>query len=742
MPKPQEYQYFDSAIFRIPTLCYNRPINVGKYLIDTQTLNTTQEFLEGLFLASPTLFNEIEKYSTGLLTGNALLKFQISILKYYSRLTIRCTPFGLFAGCGVAEVGEASGIIPVSIKKFRSSTRLDMNYLCTLIQDISKKEEIRDQANYYPNSSLYSSGINFRYTEFNFIKTQRKYTLTEAKQNVYLQKILESASRGKKIEELSNLLVDNEITFEEAKEFINELIDNQILISNFETAVTGKELLPQFVEKLETLSGTTQLVNNLKEIDKLLHGIDSHPIGRPVSHYQNIKEKLGKFTAKFDEKELFQSDLYVPAEKAIIGKPIIEAAQKAIAVFCRFTPKLENPLLKKFREDFYKKYEEQEIPLAQVLDVETGIGFGNIEGQKGDISSLLEGLRFTGKATSSQNVKINQVQELLIKKYEDFLQNRTHEIEITDIDVKGLLVEWGDLPNTISAMIEVIHTEKSPDGPLIILKHSGGSSAANLLGRFCYLDKKIQKFVKDIVQKEKDLNPDKILAEIVHLPESRIGNILMRPTLREYEIPYLANTSVESSNVISITDIMVSVPLGRYIKLRSEKLNKEVLPRLTCAHNFSNNALPIYQFLCTMQTQGLRGSIGFNWGSLMENKPFLPRVRYQNTIFSSAIWNISSEDIKKIPGIRDNLFFEKVAEFKKGKKIPDKVFLVQGDNKLLIDFNHPLSVQMLFSEVKKRGFRLEEFLFVDKYPLVKRGDEVFTNQVILCFYKIKREGNG
>jgi lantibiotic biosynthesis protein len=176
--------------------------------------------------------------------------------------------------------------------------------------------------------------------------------------------------------------------------------------------------------------------------------------------------------------------------------------------------------------------------------------------------------------------------------------------------------------------------------------------------------------------------------------------------------------------------------------LRSEKLNKEVLPRLTCAHNFSNNALPIYQFLCTMQTQGLRGSIGFNWGSLMENKPFLPRVRYQNTIFSSAIWNISSEDIKKIPGIRDNLFFEKVAEFKKGKKIPDKVFLVQGDNKLLIDFNHPLSVQMLFSEVKKRGFRLEEFLFVDKYPLVKRGDEVFTNQVILCFYKIKREGNG
>ena len=180
---------------------------------------------------------------------------------------------------------------------------------------------------------------------------------------------------------------------------------------------------------------------------------------------------------------------------------------------------------------------------------------------------------------------------------------------------------------------------------------------------------------------------------------------------------------------------MVSVINGGKIVLRSKRLNKELIPRLTTAHNFSFNALPVYQFLCNMQTQNLSGGLGFNWGSLLDKKEYLPRVKYKNVILSSATWNISSKDVKHIPKISHVDFLTEVDKFRTTKKLPEKVLLVQGDNKLLIDFNHPLSVQLLFDETKNKGFRLEEYLFRNNNALVTRGENNFTNQVILCFYK-------
>jgi hypothetical protein len=83
-------------------------------------------------------------------------------------------------------------------------------------------------------------------------------------------------------------------------------------------------------------------------------------------------------------------------------------------------------------------------------------------------------------------------------------------------------------------------------------------------------------------------------------------------------------------------------------------------------------------------------------GALLEDKSFLPRVRYNNVVFSPAIWNIVPDDTKQIPKITSKDFYKKILDFKYRLNLPDKALLVQGDNKLLIDFRNLLSTQMLF----------------------------------------------
>jgi hypothetical protein len=313
--------------------------------------------------------------------------------------------------------------------------------------------------------------------------------------------------------------------------------------------------------------------------------------------------------------------------------------KEGIEVLNILTVKPARDLLTKFRDAFSKKYEDKEIPLLQALDTESGIGFLQNHGPStGDYAPLLDDIVLPQPDPQSFTIEWNNVQSYLFKKYLGAIKENKYQVELTEKEIKELrAINNRDdlLPVTLSSMVQII---KIDGNERVIMESAGGSGAANLLGRFCHTANNINSHVAEIVEKEASYYHDKIVAEIVHLPESRTGNVLHRPVFRKYEIPYLAKASVKKEFQILPEDIMVSVHNNRIV-LRSKKLNKEIIPRLTTAHNFSYNALPVYQFLCNMQTQGLKPGVGFNWGTLSGQYPFLPRACYKNLIFSLAKWN-------------------------------------------------------------------------------------------------------
>jgi hypothetical protein len=212
--------------------------------------------------------------------------------------------------------------------------------------------------------------------------------------------------------------------------------------------------------------------------------------------------------------------------------------------------------------------------------------------------------------------------------------------------------------------------------------------------------------------------------------------------LREYEIPYLAKASVPLDFQIPLSDLFISVRQGK-IALRSKRLNKEIIPRLSTAHNYSNNAMPVYHFLCDLQTQGLRGGVSFHWGSLAGEFDFLPRAVYKNKILALATWKVKTVDFKAfIEKLSPAEIKEKIEQWRNERKIPKLALLTEGDNELLVDFENVWSVKMLYSAIKKReAFELKEFLFDMENAVVQGADGLsFTNEFIITFYKNIKDG--
>ena len=503
-----------------------------------------------------------------------------------------------------------------------------------------------------------------------------------------------------------------------------------------EPNVTGTEFLEGILSVLESIklenevdSELSKLICTLKNVSDELKFIDSSIIGKPLSRYKLIEDHLKKLGIGYESKYLYQCDMIKPLENNCLSKTIVDDVFEGIKFLNKITLSTDNVNLAKFITNFIERYEDQEVLLIEALDGETGIGYNQSSGDTSDYTPLIENIVYNQKQTNFIDIRINLVQALLYKKLIEALKEHKTEIELTSDDVKDFNEKWDDLPNTMSVMFQKLDKK-------LYISSVGGSSAANLLGRFCHSSVEIHNFCCEITQKEKELNYDAINAEIVHLPESRTGNILMRTNLREYEIPYLAKSSVSFDCQIRLDDLMISIR-NHKINLRSLKLNKEIIPHLTNAHNYTYNSLPIYNFLADIQNQGKRQGLYFNWGQIANEHIFLPRILFKNLIFSLARWIVIKQEVEPmLLIISDGELINAVNNWRISRGIPTMVSLSDGDNFLYINLEIPLMVRTLFSTVKNRNsFILEEFISNSKYSMIRSDEGDFNNQFILCFYK-------
>lgn len=662
---------------------------------------------EAIYLASPVLYAELERlYSNRISDKKTKERLILSFAKYYSRMQSRCTPYGLFAACSTGTFGYINKILFES-QNIERQTRPDMNFLYALSQKLATKH-LKPHLLFFPNNSIYRIGDQIRYIEYNYHGNKRLYQIASVNASGHLQTILEKASTGLTMHELATTIMDADIDNATALDFVGELIEAQLLVSELEPAVTGELFTTQLIKKLVRINSTLKdsdiemYISSLSDLQKQLNHCDKAVFNDPVI-YRTIFKSLNELSGPIEENQLFQTDTYFNPLNATLNEKVKASLLEGINALNKITQGGENPHLKKFKDSFVQHYEDLEMPLLQVLDKETGIGY--LTRDTSGYSALIDDIALPATpGAPSVNSKLSKNHALILKKYMEAHRTGASVITITEDDLEVLDKEEDvALPLTLAVMFKVLNKE----GKLLI-QSCGGASASYLLGRFAHGSKDIHSTINDIIAFEKEQFPDKIFAQIIHMPESRIGNIILRPVFGEFEIPYLSPSSLPTENQIELKDLFVSVRNNKII-LRSKKLNKEIIPRLGTAHNYSFDALPVYQFLGDMQTQYFdKKYLTFDWGIVASLTPFLPRIEYKDCVLWPARWSFTYSELQKAA----NEGIDGLGDFRKRNKLPPRVVIAESDNELLIDFDNDLSCRVFLSLARKKPqMILYEFLF-------------------------------
>jgi thiopeptide-type bacteriocin biosynthesis protein len=733
----ETYEHHGAFVVRTPLL----PFSTLDLLSTAQDLDTLGERLralladpvlrEAIFLASPTLDERIDRWLAGEDPDDA--EVIRPVLSYITRMAGRPTPFGLFAGCSVGTIGRETSLVLQQRDAATRHTRLDFGFLAKVVATLGSDPAVQPFLTLVPNSSLYRAGGRLRMAEARVEGTSGvRYHRVTFEEDEALTATLDRARHGARLGDLAAALVDDEITIEEATAYVAEMVGAQLLVSDLGPLVTGDEPVPGMVAALKQHDETAHVASALDAADSELASLDAAGVGGDRARYRAIAESLRELDPDLRIDRLFQADLGKPGDGLVLGDDVLAEIHRAIDLLHPLARSGREDELTQFRDAFSERYELREVPLAEALDEEIGIGYGPKPSVAAEGAPLLNGLVAAGRAGGG--APFSATDAYLLRLLTRAVASGAHEVEVTKADLEAMAdPNPPPLPDALSVTAILAEHE---DGLRVVLEGVNGPSGARILGRFCHLDKGIEALVRRHVEAEERVRPDLVFSEVVHLPEGRIGNILARPVLREHEIPFLAVSGVGEDGRLPLDDLLVSVS-GDRVVLRSKRLGREVVPRITNAHNHHTGALAVYRLLGALQYQGVAPSIGWSWGAIA-NAPFLPRVTMGRLVLALAEWNVGGDELKPFRKAKTSEARRAaVAALREQVGLPRWVVIAVGDNDLPVDLDGAGGCELFAHEAKRGAMRLVE-LYPGPDALPVTGPEGrFTHEIVVPF--VRRE---
>ncbi|MCX4242641.1 lantibiotic dehydratase [Paraliomyxa miuraensis] len=658
---------------------------------------------EAIWLASPGLLEAVDGERRGP-GGRPSPAVDAAVRRYLVRAATRPTPFGLFGAWCAGELGSEARLELLPRARTTRCSRLDAAMLEALVRGL-RASVPADQRSYRRNPTSYRVGERLCFGVQTDGGRAEGYELASVLDHPVVSGLLERCDEPLSVAALVEHVVslEPELAAEDAAALVLELVDAGLLHDELTPPLTTVHPLEAVGAVLERTGAPPELREALARVVASLRRLDAQLVPAKAS-YDELGRALERLSVSMPPGCPVQVDAERPCARATLPLPVVRALLAGVEAMRRLGARHEPSALDRFRERFEARFGDVEVPLGLALDEDHGVGFDGLH-HPARSHPLLVGL---GGPASVPRVIWGERERRLSMKLEAIDRGGGLELELDDEDLQAC-AEVGPLPSSFAVHGMLLgNADDVARGRFTVACSSwAGPPGGRTLGRAAHLGG-LERGIAALMQREQAVHGEAVVAEIVHHPDhpERMANVTRRPRLLAHEIDCLGPSSAPPGMRIGLDDLWLSVRGGR-LCLRSRRLGREVVPRLTAAHSFRQPwHLPAYRFLCEMQHDPRVGAQSWSWGPF-ESRTFLPRVRYRRAILAPACWSLAGASIPRTQGRAPDELLAEISALRRQWGIPRWVTV----DELAVDLEDPTMIELgLRGPERGAVVRLEELL--------------------------------
>ncbi len=705
------YRCLDAAVVRVATLPSGVDVapwpdltgSTGEHVAGwrrwLQQVWAFEAVVAAVEVASPVLASRVGEVCAGHEQRvRQVRRVVVSVVRYVLRMTSRATPFGLFAGVAPARFGPEFQLRYGA--EHHAVARVDIKWLVGAITRLERCPELRRRLPVVLNNLAFvrdgrlvvgcqqqpAESGRAEPAEVSVRYTKAVETVIQAAQSpIRVGDLADELTAG--FPETPGSVIDG---------MLAELVAQRILVTSLRPPMTATDPLGHVVEELAAVGAgavpqVAELFHDLREshLDLSRHNCASSPTGRRERRISASQRMAAICTTE----RPVTVDLRVDCG-LVLPHAVAREAEIAAAALVRLTPyPVGFPAWQDYHVRFLERYGIGAlVPLPEILHADAGLGFPagyrDARLKPPPVPGLSE--RDVRLLALAQNAAMDQSTEVVLD--EEAVGNLAVE------DVATAQVQ----PHTELRFRVHALTPGALERDEFELAVAGVSRAAGTTtGRFLDL--------LDVGDRERMFNAYSGLPTVgedalpvqVSCPAlyPRAENVARSPAVLPHLVS-LAEHHTPGAAVIPLDDLAVSGDAQR-LYLMSLSRQRPVEPMVFSAVEFTNAAHPLLRFLCEISTARSVACALFSWGAA-SRLPFVPRVRYRRTILSPARWNLVATDL---PGPRALWpeWVDALVAWRRRFRVPDAVYLGEGDRRLRLDLDEPAHLYLLRSDLDRAG---------------------------------------